>query len=331
MRWPNERPSGPNVEFSLASDLLDSLLLPVRKRVARQQLGQAESRVAHAVLSLAAQVKASAYTVQAGEQFHARLAAIADVNEASADLAQRQYDAGNINRLELANQQLAAQQAHLELIRTDAQLRRDREKFNRLLGLSSAQTNWKIAAELPALPETDTLPENLEDLAVNQRLDLAALGLDKAAAADVDALAGQDALALQLVQHAVALEDIAQAPQRLFVAKVGAGGKVLQLGAAHDKCIIVPFDRPGVSRLGQAMHRHRLAWKSFCRHGLARLGNRLPYGEQQFTQARAGLRRNGIERRAARHGLVQPGKQIIDDFFIQPLSFVQRNDDRTLC
>ena len=111
-----------------------------------------------------------------------RLAAIADVNEASADLAQRQYDAGNINRLELANQQLAAQQAHLELIRTDAQLRRDREKFNRLLGLSSAQTNWKIAAELPALPETDTLPENLEDLAVNQRLDLAALKLQVALA-----------------------------------------------------------------------------------------------------------------------------------------------------
>jgi cobalt-zinc-cadmium efflux system outer membrane protein len=174
VRWPTDRPRGPNVEFSLVSDLLDGLLLPVRKRVAREQLGQAERRVAQAVLVLAADVEAAAYTVQAREQFRTRLASIADVNDAAADLAQRQYDAGNINRLELGNQQVAAQQAHLELMRADAQLRSDREKFNRLLGLSSAQANWKIAANLPELPDVDVLPENLEDLAVNQRLDLAA-------------------------------------------------------------------------------------------------------------------------------------------------------------
>ena len=175
VRWPNERPRGPNVELSLVSDLLDGLLLPLRKQVARDQLGQAEQRVAHAVLALAAQVKAAAYTVQAREQFRLRLVAIGEVNEAAADLAQRQYDAGNINRLELVNQQLVARQAHLELMRTEAQMRSDREKFNRLLGLSSTRTNWKIAAELPGLPEADPLPENVEDLAVEQRLDLAAL------------------------------------------------------------------------------------------------------------------------------------------------------------
>lgn len=175
VRWPNEGPRGPNVELSLAGELLDSLLLPVRKRVARQQLGQAESRVAHAVLSLAAQVKASVYTVQARGQLRARLAVIVDVNDAAADLAQRQYDAGNINRLELGSQQVTAQEARLELMRTQAQLQGDREKLNRLLGLSSTQTNWKIAAELPGLPESDALPENLEDLAINQRLDLAAV------------------------------------------------------------------------------------------------------------------------------------------------------------
>lgn len=175
VRWPNERPRGPNVEFSLASDLLDSLLLPLRKRVAREQLGQAEHRVTHAVLALAAEVKAAAYTVQAREQFRTRLASIAALNEAAADLAQRQFDAGNINQLDLTNQQVAAQQAHLDLMRTEALVRSDHEKFNRLLGLSSAQTNWKIAAELPELPDADALPDNLEDLAITQRLDLAAL------------------------------------------------------------------------------------------------------------------------------------------------------------
>lgn len=175
VRWPHDRARGPNVELSLAADLLDSVLIPVRKKFARAQLAQTEQRVAHAVLALAAEVKAAAFTVQSREQFRVRLTAIAEVNDAAADLAQRQYDAGNINRLELASQQAAGQQARLELMRTEAQLRADRERVNRLLGLSSSQTEWKMLAELPPLPEADAMPENLEDLAVSQRLDVAAM------------------------------------------------------------------------------------------------------------------------------------------------------------
>lgn len=174
VRWPEHAPRGPNVGLSLVADLLDDLLIPVRKRIAREQLAQTERRVAHEVLGLAAEVRAAAYMVQGRQYFRARVAAIAEVNETAADLSQRQYDAGNINRLELANVQLSAQQAKLELARTDAQLRTDREKVNRLLGLSGAQTNWKIAMELPGLPESEASFTELEEAAVSQRLDLAA-------------------------------------------------------------------------------------------------------------------------------------------------------------
>lgn len=174
VRWPRDRPRGPNVELSLTADLLESVLIPVRKRIAREQLGQTEQRVAHAVLLLANEVKSAALVAQAREQLRARLATVADVNEAAADLAQRQYDAGNINRLELATQQAAAQQARLELMRTEAQVRVDREKLNRLLGLNGAQTQWRMATELTSLPDADSLPDDLEDRAVAQRLDVAA-------------------------------------------------------------------------------------------------------------------------------------------------------------
>lgn len=173
VRWPNARPRGPNVELSVAADLLDGILLPIRKKVATEQLAQTVRRVAQSALFLAGEVKAAAYTVQARQQLLGRLSAIAEVNDTAADLAQRQYDAGNINQLELANQKAVAQESHLEHMRTEAMLRADREKLNRLLGLSSAQTTWKMAA-LPALPGKDALPENLEDLAVAQRLDVAA-------------------------------------------------------------------------------------------------------------------------------------------------------------
>lgn len=174
VRWP-AGPGGPDVEASFMADLFDAVLMPVRKKVAREQLAQAEWRVAHAVLALAAEVKIAAYQVQAREELRARFAAIVAVNDAAADLARRQADAGDISELDLASQQVVAQESQLQLIKVDALLRADRERLNRLLGLSDGQIGWTMAARLPPLPKVDALPENLEDLAVARRLDVAAL------------------------------------------------------------------------------------------------------------------------------------------------------------
>jgi cobalt-zinc-cadmium efflux system outer membrane protein len=89
-------------------------------------------------------------------------------------LSRRQHEAGNINDLELFNQQTAYAQSRLDLAQAMAQSRADRERVNRLLGLWGGQTNWKPAEDLPALPEKELYLENIESLAVNQRLDLAA-------------------------------------------------------------------------------------------------------------------------------------------------------------
>ena len=52
--------------------------------------------------------------------------------------------------------------------------REHREKLNRLLSLWGGDTAWKIAGDLPPLPESDVALRGLESLAVAQRLDLAA-------------------------------------------------------------------------------------------------------------------------------------------------------------
>ncbi len=174
VRWPSERPRPPNVEFSLGVDVLNAFLLPLRKKFSGEQLTQVEKRVAHEALSLAADAKSCAFAVQARQEFRMRLAAILEVNEAAADLAQRQYDAGNINRLELLHQQSSAQDTRLELARADAEIRHEREKLNRLLGLWGAQTNWQISAALPTPPPYEPNFSDLESIAISQRLDLAA-------------------------------------------------------------------------------------------------------------------------------------------------------------
>ena len=55
-----------------------------------------------------------------------------------------------------------------------AEAQTQRERLNRLLGLSGEQIGWQISDELPSLPVNEISLTNLESLAVAQRLDLAA-------------------------------------------------------------------------------------------------------------------------------------------------------------
>jgi cobalt-zinc-cadmium efflux system outer membrane protein len=173
-RFPNRPPSAADIEYSAAGNLLDLLMLPAKKTIAARNLEQTKLRVADKVLQLAADTQITFYTMQAQTEVADRLNTILEVNDAQADLAQRQYDAGNINDLELHNQQAPSIQSHLDLMKAKAGTQAQREHLNRLLGLSGEQINWQIADELPPLPEKELPLENLESLAVNQRLDLAA-------------------------------------------------------------------------------------------------------------------------------------------------------------
>lgn len=173
-RFPDRPPSGTNIEYSIAQNFLQILMIPLRKRIAAAQLAATETRVADEVLKLAAEVKSAFYTAQARQQLLDRLRLISETNETAAEFSQRLHDAGNINDLELANQQGNYEQARLEVAQTELQVRRDRERLNRLLGLWGAQTAWAMADHLPELPPNEVPLQNLEARAVAQRLDLRA-------------------------------------------------------------------------------------------------------------------------------------------------------------
>jgi cobalt-zinc-cadmium efflux system outer membrane protein len=173
-RFPDRPPSAADIEYSAAGNLLDLLTLPAKKKVAARNLEQTKLRVADKVLQLAADVQLTFYNLQAQMELADRLDTIFEVNNAASDLAQRQYDAGNINDLELHNQQAPSIQSQLNLMKAKAEAQAGREHLNRLLGLSGDQINWQIRNELPSLPEKELPLENLESLAVSQRLDLAA-------------------------------------------------------------------------------------------------------------------------------------------------------------
>jgi cobalt-zinc-cadmium efflux system outer membrane protein len=173
-RIPNRPPSIVDSEYSASADFLDLLTMPARKKIATRNLEQTKLEIADKVLQLAADTQSAFYQLQAQMELVKGLGVVQEVNEASADLAQRQFDAGNISELELHTQEAPAVQVRLERMRAQAEIQMDRERLNRLLGLSGEQLHWQTADELPALPGSELALGDLESLAIRQRLDLAA-------------------------------------------------------------------------------------------------------------------------------------------------------------
>ncbi len=173
VRFPSAG-SGRNTEFSLVQDVFDIFIQPLRKKVAAAELEQTKLRVANEVLSVAAEVKEAFFTLQARQQLVERLTLIRELTETAAQFAQKQHDAGTINDLELENRTVIHRESKVEVALAEADVRSDRERLNRLLGLWGAQTAWTVAGSLPAIPSAEIPLTGLERLAVTNRQDLQA-------------------------------------------------------------------------------------------------------------------------------------------------------------
>ena len=122
-RFPDRPPSATNIEYSVAQNIISLLMIPLKKAVARREPEVTKLRIAADVLGLVARTKTAFYRLQAQEQLRGRLEPIVQSNEASADLAKRLHDAGNINDLYLANQQALYSQSRIEVGQLPVQTR----------------------------------------------------------------------------------------------------------------------------------------------------------------------------------------------------------------
>lgn len=175
LRFPDQPPGLTDAEYSVAEDFLDIALLPLKKKIARQNLAATQARVAHEVIALIGQVKSAFYTYQADLQLAGRLKLILQADQAGADLAQKQQQSGNLGKLGLLNQQAQAISAQTALAEAQKDTIVAREKLNRLMGLWGSAITWSARPALPPLPAGDPGTASLEDLALRQRSDLRAL------------------------------------------------------------------------------------------------------------------------------------------------------------
>ncbi len=161
-------------EITLTQPLLDLFRLKRNLQLSAAALEAAKLRVGDEVLKLIAQVRSTFFALQGAEQRAAMRRTIVDAARATAELAIRQREAGNISPLGLETEQALLEQAKLELASSETEALGLRERLTTLMGLWGPDTVWKIAVQLPQLPQAEETPEGLESLAVSQRLDLAA-------------------------------------------------------------------------------------------------------------------------------------------------------------
>jgi len=194
---------GESLELDVAQDFLSVFLIPLRRTVAESEFNATKERVAGEILNHAFETRSAFYTAQAAELMAEMRRSIVAAAEASFDAAQKLQNAGNISKLELSQEARSVNDAQLELRRAENEIVSTRERLNVLLGLSGDLINWKISSRLPDIPTDDFQIGELEEAALQQRLDLAAARSDLSALASSAGITDIEALltGLTLTSH----------------------------------------------------------------------------------------------------------------------------------
>jgi len=160
--------------LGLAMPLVDLLVLPSRVRLARADYERAKREIAASILAVTADVEAGWYGYVGAQQIADMRATVASGMATAADLAQRFFEAGNINELQLKQEQAAASQARIDAARARADAQRARLQLNTLIGLSGTDADWPVSPELPTPVAEEDSAEVLQTLSRNTNLQLMA-------------------------------------------------------------------------------------------------------------------------------------------------------------
>jgi len=166
--------AGTEIDLDIVQNFLGVFTLSARKKIGQAAAERVTLEVSKDVLDLASEVQAQYYRVVGDAEALVLARQVVVATEAAAELAQRQYAAGNLSKREQSLQQAFYAQTLLEVAQAQAQLDADREKLNRLMGLWGANTRWTVPDRLPEIPATLPALDDVERQAIERRLDLAA-------------------------------------------------------------------------------------------------------------------------------------------------------------
>ncbi len=166
-----------NLVYGVVFQFIDALYIPLRRRVAASKLDEARIFVTAAVVDHAARTQTAFVDYLAARQMVGLFRQVEKSARASLEAAKALRKAGNTTALDFETTQSLLTSAKLELAAAEAMRLEAREKVNKLLGLTGAQTRWRTASRLPPVPGIRGPSGNIERQAVEKSLDLEAARL----------------------------------------------------------------------------------------------------------------------------------------------------------
>lgn len=186
VRFPDGTGGPLNTEFGLSWNVLDLLRRGQRDEVASTRVQQERLRLADEVLALSFEVSEAYYQLQLRQQALEQLDIVVQAAVAATELHRRQFEAGNIPKVALAQQEAAELEARIESEQARFRLEQALVGLNTLLGRPPEATTR--VPRLAELPEKDILPSDLEAFALRSRPDLKLAELEVEAARQTLAL-----------------------------------------------------------------------------------------------------------------------------------------------
>ncbi len=165
---------GPKTVVSLEQNLLDILLIPMKKQFADIEFERVRSELGHEILSQIAEGRKTYYRLQGEQEKLLLLEKIVDAVSAEAEMANRQFEAGNVNSLDLSSHMAVSYETELLQKESQNEVSKLKEQLRRLLGFPGTKENFDIDKGLPQIPDSEPELEELSELALTNRLDLKA-------------------------------------------------------------------------------------------------------------------------------------------------------------
>lgn len=159
--------------LSFAFGLLDVFLVPLRQNVARAELEKVKLEVGQFILDTAFEVQGTFISLQGLVQKKQYWQQICQFALAAKELASAQLKAGSINQYTFEKHSNAYLNTLLKVHAIDLEILSAQEQLNRLMGLPY-DCAWKVKTELPLPFKREFSEIDLEQLALENRLDIGA-------------------------------------------------------------------------------------------------------------------------------------------------------------
>lgn len=174
--WPYEpKAAAADVTVGVVFNFIELFWRRYKEAVARSALEETKLQVAGMVIDHAAKTNIAFIDYVAANQEVRFDREVLTSARAAFETAKALRKAGNSTSLDYEQQQSVLTQAKLELANAEARAAVARERLNVLMGLAGSDTKWRAPTRLPAPREHVRDHGNIERVAVERSLELAAL------------------------------------------------------------------------------------------------------------------------------------------------------------